>query len=87
MLQFVLVEKNLKGDQIINLFSRDIPSEFMDQQETSVVFFGVQHEIEEAREKLLNLTTHIERREENLMAESVGLFFRVPTSQTLKKDL
>lgn len=52
----------------------------MDQQETSV-FFGVQHEREEAREKLLNSATHIQRRKKS-MAESVGLFFRVPTSQT-----
>lgn len=35
-LHFEFVQKNLKGVQIINLFSRDIPSKFMDQQETNV---------------------------------------------------
>lgn len=76
----MFVEKNLKRDQIINLFPRDSPSVSMDQQENSV-FFGVQGEIEGIREKLLTLTTHIQRK--NLMAEIVGLFFSVPTSQDL----
>lgn len=76
----MFVEKNLKRDQIINLFPRDSPSVSMDQQENSV-FFGVQGEIEGIREKLLTLNTHIQRK--NLMAEIVGLFFSVPTSQDL----
>lgn len=63
----MLVENNLNGDQIINLFSRGIPSnKFMDQQEISVFLVFTQPKQKVPEEKLLNLTTY---EKENLMAE------------------